>query len=106
MGASSVCRSVLAGRGAVRESRVGVLELFADQAGIAIENARLFAAVDTERQRVRLLYEVGRETSASLDAVEILRRAIGLATGHLGGGRGAAYLLEPGSGRLRLVAVS
>jgi GAF domain-containing protein len=92
--------------GAVSESRLRVLELFADQAGIAIENARLFAAMDTERQRVRLLYEVGRETSASLDAVEILRRAIVLATGHLGGSRGAAYLLEPESGRLHLVAVS
>jgi GAF domain-containing protein len=92
--------------GAVSESRLRVLELFADQAGIAIENARLFAAVDTERQRVRLLYEVGRETSASLDAVEILRRAIDLATSHLNGSRGAAYLLEPESGRLRLVGVS
>jgi GAF domain-containing protein len=92
--------------GAVTESRLRVLELFADQAGIAIENARLFAAMDTERQRVRLLYEVGRETSASLDAVEILRRAIGLATGHLDGSRGAAYLLEAETGRLRLVAVS
>jgi signal transduction histidine kinase len=92
--------------GAVSESRLRSLELFADQAGIAIENARLFAAIDTERQRVRLLYEVGRETSASLDPVEILRRAIGLATGHFDGSRGAAYLLEPESGRLRLVAVS
>jgi signal transduction histidine kinase len=88
------------------QNDVDLLNTFANQAGAAIENARLFAAVDTERQRVRLLYEVGRETSASLDAVEILRRAIGLATGHLGGSRGAAYLLEPESGRLRLVAVS
>ncbi|MBF8255746.1 MAG: Histidine kinase protein [Anaerolineales bacterium] len=88
------------------QNDVDLLNTFANQAGAAIENARLFAAVDTERKRVRLLYEVGRETSASLDAVEILRRAIGLATGHLGGSRGAAYLLEPESGRLRLVAVS
>ena len=92
--------------GAVTEARLRVLELFADQAGIATENARLFAAVDTERRRIRLLYEIGREISASLEAQEILRRAIGLATGHLGGTRGAAYQLEPDSGRLRLVAVS
>ena len=91
--------------GAINESRLRVLELFADHAGIAIENARLFAAIDTERQRVRLLYEVGREASGSLDAVEILRRAIGLATGHLHGRRGASYLLEP-DGRLRLVGLS
>src|SRR3990172_9563354 len=88
------------------QNDVDLLNTFANQAGAALENARLFAAVDTERQRVRLLYEVGRETSASLDAVEILRRAIGLATGPLGGSRGAAYLLEPEGGRLRLVAVS
>jgi GAF domain-containing protein/two-component sensor histidine kinase len=92
--------------GAVSEARLRVLELFADQAGIATENARLFAAVDAERRRIRLLYEIGRETSASMDAKEILRRAIVLATEHLGGSRGAAYLLEPESGRLRLVAVS
>src|SRR3970282_2189843 len=61
------------------QNDVDLLNTFANQAGTAIENARLFAAVDTERKRVRLLYEVGRETSASLDAVEILRRAIGLA---------------------------
>jgi signal transduction histidine kinase len=91
--------------GAITESRLRVLELFADQAGIAIENARLFAAMDTERRRVRLLYEVGRETTVSLDAAEILRRAIGLATSHLGGSRGAAYLLEPESDRLRLAAL-
>jgi GAF domain-containing protein len=94
------------GTNAVTEARLRVLELFADQAAIAIENARLFAAMDTERQRVRLLYEIGRETSASLDSVEILRRAIVLAAEHLGGKRGAAHLYEPESGRLRLVAVS
>ena len=92
--------------GAVTEARLRVLELFADQAAIATENARLFDAVDTERRRIRLLYEIGRETSASLEAKEILRRAIVLATEHLGGSRGAAYLLEPEGGRLRLVAVS
>jgi GAF domain-containing protein len=92
--------------GAVTEARLRVLELFADQAGIAIENARLFAAMDTERQRVRLLYEVGHEASSSLDAVEILRRTIALASSHLNARRGAAYLLEPATGRLRLVSAS
>jgi signal transduction histidine kinase/GTP-sensing pleiotropic transcriptional regulator CodY len=92
--------------GAVSEARLRVLELFADQAGIAIENARLFDAIDTERQRVRLLYEIGREASGSLDTVEILRRAIGLATSHFDARRGAAYLLDNVTGRLRLVAVS
>jgi len=91
---------------AVTEARLRVLELFADQAGLAAENARLFGAVDTERRRVHLLYEIGRQSAASLDAVEILRRALALATEHLGGTRGAAYLLEGGTGRLRLVALS
>lgn len=92
--------------GAVTDDRLRILELLADQAVVAIENARLFDAVDAERRRIHLLYEVSRGVSASLDPAEILTRAVELSVAHLGGKRGAGYLLEPTTGRLRLVSVS
>lgn len=90
--------------GAVTDGRLQILELLADQAVVAIENARLYDAADAERRRIRLLYVVSREISTSLDPAEILRRAVSLAVVHLGGNRGAGYVLEPATGRLRLVA--
>ncbi len=91
---------------AITDAGLRVMELFADQAGIAIENARLYAASDAERQRIRLLFEIGRETAGSLDADEILRRAVRLATEHLKASRGSAFVLDPESGRLELKAVA
>jgi GAF domain-containing protein len=82
------------------------LELLADQTAIALENARLFEAIDTERRRLRLLFDTTRELSSSVDEREILERAIRLTAANLDAMWGTVYLLEPATGRLRLTAVA
>jgi len=80
------------------------LQLLADQASLAIQNASLFAQADSERQRLRLLSDVGRQLAASTDPEALLLDAVSLTTRSLGGRSGSAFLLEPDGTRLRLVA--
>jgi signal transduction histidine kinase/ActR/RegA family two-component response regulator len=72
-----------------------LLALFADQAAIAIENARLFAQAAAERRHLDLLYDIARELSSSMDVDSILDRAIGLTNKTLGGLVGEAFLYLP-----------
>jgi signal transduction histidine kinase len=88
------------------EGVLGALELLADQTAIALENARLFETIDTERRRLRLLFDTTRELSASLDEREIIERAIRLTSANLDARWGTAYLLERATGRLRLAAIA
>ena len=50
-----------------------LLEAFADQAGIAIGNARLFEESERRARETRALLEAGRVVSASLDTDETMR---------------------------------
>jgi signal transduction histidine kinase len=66
------------------DKQIGLLETFADQAVIAIENTRLFRELE-ERTRelarsveeLRALGEVGQAVSSSLDLPEVLRERAG-----------------------------
>ncbi|HET7011488.1 MAG TPA: GAF domain-containing protein [Anaerolineales bacterium] len=88
------------------QDELRALELLADQTAIALENARLFETIDTERRRLRLLFDITRELSASVDLTEILERAVRLTTANLDAEWGTAYLLDSQSGRLRLTATA
>ncbi len=81
---------------------VELLSLFADQAAIAIENARLFQQATTERRHLGLLYDLGRELASTLDHNEILSRAVMLTNRALGGLVGEAFLYIPELDLLRL----
>jgi two-component system NtrC family sensor kinase len=50
-----------------------VLELFAEQAGMAIHNAQLFEQSVRHARETRALFEAGRAVTASLDAAETMR---------------------------------
>ena len=80
------------------------LQLLADQAALAIQNASLFARAEAERQRLELLSDVGRRLVASVDPTIILQQAISMTTRSLSGRSGSAFLLEPRGDRLRLAA--
>ena len=88
------------------EAALRALELLADQTAIALENARLFETIDTERRRLRLLFDTTRELSTSLDEGEILQRAIRLTSANLDAQWGTAYLLQNGSDRLQLMSIA
>lgn len=87
------------------ETELQVLRLLADQAAIAIENARLYAQVATEKSHLSLLYEISRVLTTSLEPGEILDRAITLTCQSLNGLVGLAFLYDPGENRLRLRAL-
>jgi signal transduction histidine kinase len=80
------------------------LQLLADQASLAIQNASLFAQADSERRRLRLLSDVGRQLAASTHPEAMLQEAVSMTTRSLDGRSGSAFLLDPDGGRLRLAA--
>jgi signal transduction histidine kinase len=82
-----------------------VLNLLADQAVFAMQNARLFQSIDADRRRVKLLYDVIRELGTSLVPRDILQSAITLTTRAVGGTSGTAYLFDQRHQRLKLTAI-
>jgi len=88
------------------DDELRTLELLADQASIALHNARLFERIDADHVRMSLLYDVSREIAQTLDEDAILKRAICLSTEGIGALEGAAFLLDGDSGRLTLKVLS
>lgn len=87
-------------------NELGVLELLADQAAIAIENARLFDDLTHEKKRLELLYGLARALAESLSLEEVAGRALRQTCSAVGAFKGALWLLEPDTDRLHLVAAS
>ncbi len=87
------------------ENEIHMLRLLADQASIAIENARLFAQAATERRHLSLLYDIGREIVSSLEPDVILLRAIHLTCQALNGVVGQAFIYLPEDARLSIRAI-
>jgi GAF domain-containing protein len=91
---------------AFTEEEIDILGLLADQAAIAVENARWYENTAAERRRLSLLYEVTRELSGQLDPGLILQRAIEITTVDLGGLIGAVSLVDGEQEHMRLVALA
>jgi len=90
--------------GALTELNQRLLRMLADQAAIAIENARLYAAVATEKRHLSLLFDIGNELEPSLDSDEILERSIRLTCETMGGALGITLQCASGGiefGRLK-----
>ncbi len=69
---------------------IPAMEAIATQIGIAIENAHLLKRAATERRHLQLLFDINRELATSLNADEILDRAITLTCQALDGTGGAS----------------
>lgn len=100
-----------------------VLATFANHAAIAIENARLYAAVTHERDRVRQLYkqtdaalarrvqeltaiaEISRQLTGTLDAQRVMDLVLEQATQATEADRGAIALYEPEQRVVRLMTL-
>ncbi|MCS6908479.1 MAG: GAF domain-containing protein, partial [Anaerolineales bacterium] len=86
-------------------TELSLLTWFGDQAAIAIENARLYRQVESERCKLGLIYAIGHQLNTSLEPDEILQRAIQLATSALDGHLGLAYRFLSDENTLSLRAV-
>jgi len=81
-------------------AEIRVLELMADQAAIALENARLFDRMDAERRRVSFLYDVAREVGSSLSLKKTLKQATERITRNLDGYLGTAFIYFPDTNQI------
>ena len=75
----------------------GLLQTFADQAALALENARLYAETDRRRREAEVLAEVAGSINASLDLATVLERVTVGARDLCGSDMARILLREPGS---------
>jgi GAF domain-containing protein/ActR/RegA family two-component response regulator/anti-sigma regulatory factor (Ser/Thr protein kinase) len=55
---------------------IALVQAFADHAAIALENARLYASEQRQRQQAQALTEIARDVSAALDRDTVLQRVV------------------------------
>jgi signal transduction histidine kinase len=93
--------AIVAARDEVRpysEAQIRLLETFADQAIIAIENARLFEELQHRVEELRALGDVGQAVSSSLDLQEVLTTIVANATRLAGADAGIVYEYDDADG--------
>lgn len=78
---------------------VEVLEIFAAQAGLAVENARLVEALQHRAETLALFNEVSRSVTSKLDLGEVLDIVVEMAPRLLECDRGSIFLLDAESGQ-------
>jgi signal transduction histidine kinase/CheY-like chemotaxis protein len=77
-----------------------LLQSFADQAGIAIQNARLFEESQRRARETQALLEAGRAVSQSLEVGETIRVILQQARAVLGVQSCSIFTLDPNTGEL------
>jgi PAS domain S-box-containing protein len=91
-------------RGPLDDHTVELLHLFAAQAALAIENARLYAATERAAREARSLYEVSHSLTTSLEPGEVLHLIAEKTTELLGTPHAQVVLWDEKAGTLRLGA--
>lgn len=71
-----------------------LLEVLANQAAIALENARLYERADRERSRIEVLYQLSRRLAMATDTEELLSLIVNETSRLLGAEVAALRLLE------------
>jgi GAF domain-containing protein len=82
------------------------LSLLAEQAAIAIDNARLYAEATRRAERLRDLAELSQSITASLDTADVMQRIVNAAAGMAPGAKAAVHLYDPAHHILRVTATS
>jgi GAF domain-containing protein len=97
--------------GPFSEKQIKLLQTFADQAVIAIENTRLFQELQTRTQelaqsveQLKALAEVGEAVNSTLDLQKVLETIVARAVQLSGTSGGAVYEFDDASSELRLRA--
>jgi signal transduction histidine kinase len=84
------------------EKQISLLQTFADQAVIAIENARLFEEVQARNRDLTALTEVGRAVSSTLDVKVVLKTIVNRAVDLSSTDAGSIFYYRPEIGRFEL----
>ncbi len=88
------------------DEELRLLSAFADQAAVALENARLFEESELRRRAAEGLAEVGRTISQSLDPQEVNQRIVDSVRTLLSASTAIVYRLDPEREDLAALAVS
>jgi signal transduction histidine kinase len=83
-------------------SQIALLETFADQAGIAIENTRLLQEVQARNRDLTALGEVGRAVSSTLDLKLVLKTIVDRAVELSSTDGGAIFYFREDTGKFEL----
>ncbi|MFQ5945654.1 MAG: GAF domain-containing protein [Anaerolineae bacterium] len=86
------------------EDEVAALNLLADQAAIAIENAQLYEEARLKGEKLGALRQIGLQVTAQLDLSEVLDTTLRQATELLRASGGDVSLLSPSGKELQVVA--
>ncbi len=78
-----------------RQATIEALELFANQAAIAVENAQLFSDLQQRLNTLTLFNEVGRSISAKLDLDSLLSTVLDAACELVGSKHATIFLRDP-----------
>lgn len=81
--------------GAFTDHDLEMLEVLAGSIVVALENARLFSSLDREKERLELLYELGRQLAETLDVYEVAYRALDGLCSIVGALYGVVRVCEP-----------
>jgi signal transduction histidine kinase len=84
------------------ESQVALMETFADEAVIAIENTRLFEEVQARNRDLVALGDVGRAVSSTLDLKVVLKTIVDRAVALSGTDAGSIFYYRDDLGRFEL----
>jgi|GEM_PF-686056 len=86
------------------EAEVDLLQAFADQAAVALENARLYEEATRQAQRMAALAAVTRTLTRSLDPADVAARVTESVGTLLDAASSAVYRADPASGQLVVVS--
>jgi signal transduction histidine kinase len=90
------------GRGMFPENQIALLKTFADQAVIAVENARLFDQLQARNRDLTALGEVGRAVSSTLNLKVVLKTIVDRAVELSGTDGGSIFYYREDVGRFEL----
>ncbi len=86
------------------EQEVRLLSAFADQAAVALENARLYEAAQKQARELAALHEIGTALTSTLDLPTVLEAIADSALTLIGAHRCAVFELDPRDQRLHVRA--
>jgi GAF domain-containing protein/anti-sigma regulatory factor (Ser/Thr protein kinase) len=84
------------------EQQIALVEIFASQAVIAVENVRLFSELDERNRDLTALGEVGRAVSSTLDLKVVLKTIVDRAVALSGTDGGSIFYYREELGRFEL----
>lgn len=84
---------------AYREADLRILFILANQAGVALVNARLFQVVERRARQLQTVAEVSRKVAAILDLNQLLTQVVNLIQDRFGYYHVQIFLVDQGSGR-------